>query len=369
MKMINFACALESFRIEPAGRIKPATRTEPAGSDGAALGASGDEMRIEGWLLGHPTPARLDLVFGGARPARFEIRSRERPSVDVQQHFGATFGEAAWSCRFLLAERVPVPPPDWNRAALRMTGRDGTVVEIRLDPPERIAPDTGAASPERDLVARFENCGDNPEFGLLQHGLGCDRLSLLRDAGVADVFALAHAIERRFAGFADGAAIQVHAHAGAWVAALPALRMNFHTGRRVADVTADRVRGEERDRLPFLARQFIADIEAGGRIFVYRTRRDARGGGDGMKGCRRLHEALRAIGPARLLWVNEADADHPPGAVRELGRGLYHGHAARLAPHHDPAATDVGGWLALLAAAASLIDRAPAAGAPDEATA
>lgn len=334
MKLINFACALESFRIEPGGA-----------------------MRLEGWLVGHPAPARLELAFGGDNPARFEIRDRGRDSGDVAIHFGRTFGDGSGACRFLLVAATPPLPPDWTRAALRMTAEDGTVIDIRLDPPENLAAlPPGAPAAGRALVERFESCGDNREFGLLQRRLGVARPALLAQAGVADVFALAEAIEHRFRGFAEGAALQVHPHGEAWIAAVPALRMNFHTGRRVGEVAADRVRTEERRTLQFLAGRLVDEIEDGRRIFVYRTRRDRRGGCDGTRGMERLSHALRAIGPARLLWVNEADEAHPPGTVLRRRDGLFHGFVARLAPHHDPAATDAPGWLTLLAAAAALID-------------
>ena len=334
MKLINFACALESFRIE----------------------ITGDKMRIEGWLVAHPELLRLDLVFGGDDPVGFEIHDRGRESEDVFSHFGRTFGEASRACRFLLVEDLPSLLPDWDQAALRVTGADGTVIDVRLDPPENLALVPATSRADGDLVARFESIGDNCEFGLFQRQHGVARTTLLSYAGVADVFALADAIEHRFAGFAEGSALHIRAFRDEWMAAVPASRMNFHTGRAVGEMAEDRIRTEERRTLQFLAGKLIDDIEEGSKIFVYRTRRDMRGGRDGRKGMDRLYEAMRAIGPARLLWVNEADGDHPPGTVIQLRAGLYCGFVARLAPHDDAAAFDAEGWRALLALAAALID-------------
>ena len=339
MKLINLVCALESFRIDRTG-----------------LGTYGDEMRLEGWLVGHPEPARLDLIFGGVDPVSFEIHNSARESGDVASHFGRTFGDQAITCRFLLVEKLPHTLPDWTQAALRMTAADGTVVDIRLDPPDNLAlvPETPRA--DSALVMRFESCGDNCEFGLLQRRIGVERMALLSYAGVADVFGLADAIENRFAGFAEGEALHISIFGAEWIATVPAQRMNFHTGRLVADVSEDRIRTEERRKLQFLAQKLIDDIEDGNKIFVYRTLRDGRGGHDGMKGMDRLYDAMRTIGPARLLWVNEADDAHPPGTVIQCRDGLYHGFVERLAPHQDAFATDAEGWLALLEAAAALID-------------
>ena len=346
MPLLNFACSLESFRISHAGH-----------------GTYGDEIRFEGWLVAHPVPARLDLVFGGDTPAAYEIHSRDRESNGVHDHFGGTFGEAARSCRFLLVEKLPPTLPDWNRAALRIPGDDGTVVEVKLDPPENLELLAQGGQAESDLVMRFESCGDNCEFGLLQRKIGVERMALLRYAGVADVFALADAIENRFEGFAEGEALHIHTFGAEWMAAVPAQRMNFHTGRIIADISEERIRTEERRKLQFLAQKFVDDIEDGVKIFVYRTLRDGRGGPDGMKGMDRLYDAMRAIGPARLLWVNEADAAHPPATVRQVRDGLFHGFVERLAPHHDAFATDPEGWVKLLTEAAALIDdtTAPAA--------
>ena len=354
MPLINFACSLESFRISVAGH-----------------GTYGDEMRFEGWLVAHPTPARLDLVFGGAHPVAYEIHSRARDSEGVHQFFGATFGEAARNCRFLLVEKIPAVPPAWAEASLRITAEDGTVVEIRLDPPEHLELLRPPSSrDESDLVMRFESCGDNCEFGLLQRKIGAERMALLRYAGVADVFALAEAIRNRFEGFAEGDGLHIHPFGPEWMAAIPAQRMNFHTGRIIADITEDRIRTEERRKLQFLAQKFIDDIEDGAKIFVYRTLRDGRGGPDGLKGMNELFDAMRAVGPARLLWVNEADDLHRAGSVRAVRDGLYHGYVERLAPHHDAFATDPEAWLELLGNAAALIDAAemPVAALVDAAT-
>lgn len=339
MPLINFACSLESFRISLAGH-----------------GTYGDEMRFEGWLVAHPTPARLDLVFGGARPVSYEIHNRARESDGVHQFFGATFGEAARACRFLLVEKIPPTSPDWAHASLRITGEDGTAIEVKLGLPENLEALQPPTREETDLVMRFESCGDNCEFGLLQRKVGTERMALLRYAGVADVWALADAIENRFDGFAEGDALHIHPFGPEWMAAIPAQRMNFHTGRIIADIAEDRIRTEERRKLQFLAQKFVDDIEDGIKIFVYRTLRDGRGGADGMKGMDRLFAAMRSIGPARLLWVNEADAAHPAGSVRQVRDGLFHGYVERLAPHHDAFATDPEGWLALLGNAAALID-------------
>ena len=256
MPLINLACSVDSFRIDRTGHS-----------------AFGDGMRLEGWLLSRPMPARLELVVGGDEPVAFEIRDRQRSSDDVHFHFGSVFGEDARNCRILLAEKFPLVPLNWNHIVLRVTGGDGIVIEIKLDPPEHLHLPPVASAADSDLVMRFESCGDNCEFGLLQRKIGVERMALLRYAGVADVWSLADVIENRFSGFAEGEALIIHPFAAEWMAALPNQRMNFHTGRLIADISEDQIRIEERRKLQFLAQKFMDDIEDGRKIFVYRTLR------------------------------------------------------------------------------------------------
>lgn len=349
MIVIDVKCSLENFWINSAGH-----------------GVYGDEICLEGWCLSNPPIEKLELVFGGETPMSFEVHNRARDSAGIFELMGRDYGEPARHCRFLLVEKMPSTLPDFGKASVRISLRDGRALSLPLGEPKGLAGLRRELDADSALVMRFESCGDNCEFGLLQRKIGIERMGLMRYSGAADVFALAATIERRFEGFAEGMDLQIHPFGAEWMASVHGSRMNFHTGRTLGDFSEQRIHQEEGLKLRFLAQKFLDDLEEGKKIFVYRTLRDDRGGPDGMKGMDRLYDAMRGVGPAKLLWVNEADENSVPGEVRHIRDGLYHGFIERLAPHSNAFDSDPAAWLRLLRRAAEMVDEAEAAAAGEK---
>jgi hypothetical protein len=61
----------------------------------------------------------------------------------------------------------------------------------------------------------------------------------------------------------------------------------------------------------------------------------------------RLVEALRAYGPATLLWVTLHDPKHPPGTAEAVAPGLLKGYIDRFAPGENAHALSLECWTAL----------------------
>ena len=116
-------------------------------------------------------------------------------------------------------------------------------------------------------------------------------------------------------------------------------------------ISPERIRQEETRKLAFMAQKFVDDCETAEKIFVYRVHRDERGGPDGARGMDATYDALRRHGPAKLLWVNAEDAEHPHGTVAHVRGGLYRAWIDHLAPHSNAFDYRPHSWLALLAAA------------------
>ena len=201
---------------------------------------------------------------------------------------------------------------------------------------------------EAELIMSFESLGDNCEFGLVQRLIGRERLSLLRYAGVGDVFALARGIAGGLAIFNEPDCIDVSHHAHEWVAGVPALQLSFHTGRNVSNNSLEQVKHDENRKLTYLAQKFIEDCETADKVFVYRVHRDVRGGPDGLRGMEEIYAALRRHGPARLLWVNVEDEAHANGTIEHVREGLYRGWIDHLAPHSNAFDYRPRSWLNLL---------------------
>ena len=329
MLFSHHLCVVESYRI---------------GRDRA--GAFGDEIILEGWFLAHAAVASMRVVFPDGRV--HEVADRNRESEAVWQHHGSGFGERARQARFLLIEPVGEKAPDFAAAEFHVRMEGGEMFVLALGRELRIQPPDENAAAWRELVMGFESCGDNCEFGLMQRRIGTERMGLLRYAGVGDIFALSSAIEHRFVDLDRPGAVGISTHGNEWIAHVPSAGLAFHTGRATDAISREGILAEETRKLVFLGQKFIEDCEDATKIFVYRVMRDERGGPDGTRGIDRLYEAMRTIGPVRLLWVNMADDAHAHGTLQHLRDGLWRGWIDHLAPAPNAFDFRISSWMALL---------------------
>ncbi len=313
-----------------------------------------DETRIFGWFLAHSDILSMEVTFHEKDQETFRIDRLFDPSDGVWDHYGAMFGDRARNCRFHGSWRMPAKGTSFGPAVLTVRMRDGTH-ELALDPPIMEAKHGEFSAADAELVMAFESLGDSCEFGLVQRRVGRERLGLLRYAGVMDPFGLATALHRRLDGFAEGDELSIENDRGEWVCRTRLPHLDVHTGRAIESISRGDIERQERTKLRFLAQKLIDDIEVGQHIFIYRTIRGDRGGPDGISGIDEIHDAMRSIGPAPLLWVTEADADHVHGSVVHIRDHLYRGFIRSLAPYDSAHAGDDQGWLDLLGAARAVI--------------
>jgi hypothetical protein len=339
MATSHVLCTVESFRITREGH-----------------GVFGDEIRIEGWFLSHDPLISLDIVFSDGEASIIPVDHIANESEGVWQHHGAIFGDAARSCRFYTARKVPGAGTDMTTARLRAV-MQGDVFEMKLGAPANMAVPQTFTPEEGALVMEFESIGDNCEFGLMQRTVGTERMGLLRYAGVYDAVQLANLLDRRFAGFSEGEDLQITTFGPEWIADIRSASLNIHTGRIQGLVTREKIEAEERQKLMFLADKFMDDLETGRKTFVYRTLIDQRGGPDGTYGMDRLYDAVKSYGDCALLWVTVADEDHPHGTVTHVRDRLFRGYIRSLTPYDDAHRTDERAWLDLLSTARDAVSR------------
>ena len=337
MTIAHVLCAVDSFRITQEGH-----------------GVFGDELRIEGWFLSHAATTGMEILFDTGLPLSINLFRND--SAGVWMAHGEAFGDAARHCRFVAAHKVPDGRADFSSARLRVRMDDGNVFERALGAPALPEPKAVFLPTESALVMGFESIGDNCEFGLVQRRVGTERMSLFRYAGIFDPSRLAHAIRTRFAGFAEGDDLVITTFGPEWICDVRSASLNLHTGRIQGQITRERIEREERAKLQFLAGKFVDDVGDAAKILVYRTLRDGRGGPDGTAGMDEIYDAIAAIGSAPLLWVNEADAQHPHATVQHVRGRLYRGFIQRLCPYDDVHSGDDRGWIELLTAAREVIE-------------
>jgi amino acid adenylation domain-containing protein len=193
------------------------------------------------------------------------------------------------------------------------------------------APGGPADGRGRELMLRFENLGDDCEFGLVQRRYGAEPLSLLRFTGIGLPGLLA-GLAHRFEGIADPAALTVTP------GAVPGEFVVHNTRYDCAYVTfgaagepPEALLAREATKLRTMRPMLLRVLERGTRVCVFKSRADLEVAQAGL-----LSMALRRYGPTTLLWVRLADAGHRPGSVAWLGEHLLGGWIDRFAPENDP---------------------------------
>ncbi len=332
MILSHVLCAVESYRI---------SHDRP--------GSFGDEIIVEGWFLTHSIIAKMSIDYPGA--ASFAVTDRARTSEGVWLHHRDSFGEQAKACRFQMIEPLAQHQLDLGSAVLHVETDSGEHYRLNIGSELFVPQDRSFTKEEHDLVMQFESMGDNCEFGLVQRKIGSERLSLLRYAGVGDIEALALAIENGFEDMTEPGAIGLTSHGNEWVATVHSARLVFHTGRAVSSISHEKILQEETRKLTFMAQKFIDDCESATKTFVYRVQKDERGGPLGVRGMDRIYDALAKHGPARLLWVNVADEDHPDGTIDRIRDRLFRGYIDHLAPAWNAFDFRPQSWLRLLRSA------------------
>jgi hypothetical protein len=203
----------------------------------------------------------------------------------------------------------------------------------------------------REVAGRFQSLGDNCEFGLMQRWAGAEPLDLLRLAGFDAPFEdpvrlTTEAIAAGFEGLGDPAAVVCKLREDykprQYLIWETRWNLHIHPERSEFEITPDALRSQQARVLAFRRRRLLEDLASADRIFVWRANipppeHEIRG----------LIAALRRYGPNRLLWVQTATADKPPGHAEDAGDGLIKGYVARLAPRENAADFDLPSWLAV----------------------
>ena len=201
--------------------------------------------------------------------------------------------------------------------------------------------DDGEQLSPAELMMQFESLGQNCEFGLVQRRCGAEPLGLLRFASTP-LPALLTGLAARFEGLGDPGQLEIQVASGEYLVIDGRFGILYHAWVKVGEAEPDYIRHREERRLPFLRQKLIEDLEEGRKLFVYH----------GMEKLPRpqllrLALAIRAYGPATLLWVELADETHPVGTVEPITRGLLKGYVDRFAPGENAYDLSLDSWIAV----------------------
>ena len=214
-----------------------------------------------------------------------------------------------------------------------------------------LAPAEPERTPEelQQIAERFQSLGQNCEFGLWQRRCNAEPLGLLRFASI-HMEHLLHGLRTDFAGVDDPSLLKIEPNKadGEFMGHHAYYGLDYHTGKSAAKTKLSKFTKEEPERLGYLARMLLEQIDTAERIFVAH-RFDLLNDENVMP----LFLALRARNPeAQLLYVTGLGGANPAlaGRVEQTAPGLFHGYLARLAPSENAYDLDFDGWLKLCAA-------------------
>jgi tetratricopeptide (TPR) repeat protein len=223
----------------------------------------------------------------------------------------------------------------------RAIGTAGDATEAVLAAPPAMPPAVRAtADHPRHIMLRFECFGNDSEFAMVQRHFGAEPLSLLRWSEIA-TYQLTAALNNSFDGIGKPETTKLTLGSDFMVRDR---RFDFSSHTWVTEDQTDRESffNEQCRRLKYLRRNLLEDIEEGEKILIYKSAIV-----EPLDKVKRLHAAIRKLGPATLLYVRKSDAGHPAGMVETLAEGLVIGYLDNLV---DPgnAKIDQTGWVALL---------------------
>lgn len=210
--------------------------------------------------------------------------------------------------------------------------KDLQAIEDGLERPITSALDDGfrgAGVAFREILPTFESLGLNCEFGFVQRKAGLEPLSLLRFNGLP-FRKLVRGLRENFRRIAEAGSLRVAVFQGLEDQGYMGLDRNYemiyHTERRPGTVSEEELLSVESTRLAYLTRKLIEDLEDGEKIFVLKSDASLH-----VEEVTSLIATLKEKGDNIVLWVVEADGEHPAGGVDLVTRNLMRGFVGRFA--------------------------------------
>jgi hypothetical protein len=220
---------------------------------------------------------------------------------------------------------------------------DAAVATVPIEAPAAARSVQEPELPVGELMMRFESLGENCEFGLVQRSCGAEPLGLFRFAS-APLPKLLAGLEAGFEGLsdADNLDVQLSSNGREYMVYDKRFQLLYHAWVSAEEMSAGEVHQREMRRLPLLIRKLIEDLREAEKIFIFHGMEPL-----GEEEARRLLALLRSYGPNTLLWIEGADAEHPPGTVAWIGEGLLKAYIDRFAPGEDAHDLSLDCWIAI----------------------
>ena len=207
----------------------------------------------------HNAGALMDCGrFAEAEALLFDatVRFPENPAVLITRGYAAArrqdWREAAVRWRAVL-DKLPLSQEALNGLGTAQQHLSLELFEEGATSQEAIAPDVVAAA-EEQMLLRFENLGDNCEFGFVQRRYRAEPLGLLRWSSIR-YHDIINALDSQFAAFDDDSAAHLSSAPGEQMLLIDAIGFRTHSGVITGDVDPGSLLRRQMSRLRFSPRQ------------------------------------------------------------------------------------------------------------------
>ena len=191
------------------------------------------------------------------------------------------------------------------------------------------------------LVQCFESLGENCDFGVVQRAVGVEPFGLFRFAScnAADMKEL---LQTGFEALGTPEDLFLQEIGPNREFFVRSRRFSFgaHTENSYGKDEPETVRAAQIRKVRFLKGQLVRDLTEARKMFVFK----GRAAPDMVSG---IAAKLRAYGPNSLLWVDLADARHPPGTVERMSDVLIRGFVRHFGAYDDDPCLPVTDWVSV----------------------
>lgn len=174
----------------------------------------------------------------------------------------------------------------------------------------------------QELVTQFESLGDNCELGAIQRHYGAEPLGAFRFSNPTAEKIL-YGPETKLAELGKELRVELDSQVPKreWILVDPIYNLRQHSFILEGDARGATIQEDMRRYFDFLRRKLLEDITSANKIFVIKAVPDVP-----PALAKRIAAALRAMGPAWLLWVvNEPNGPHVEVVEDRLLRGRVNG--------------------------------------------
>ncbi|KFL90336.1 hypothetical protein AmDm5_1192 [Acetobacter malorum] len=241
---------------------------------------------------------------------------------------------------------------------------DGVVTINDLVTKATLAPTSSSVEPPKQIseclrvLSNFESLGEDCEFGLVQQRAGILHPHLLRFSAASENSAerlsrLSMLLKYRLHQLEHTDFLEMFLPEEEWNNVDPEWRVRHkifkwstHTGLLVKNFPKETINQKISDFsvvIEFMKSQFLRELELGRKVWIWKSSVPS-----SLPNIKKLLGILKEYGPNKLLWVQNADSDHPAGTVDQIEADLWCGYIKKPTEHWKGHWSEDADWFELL---------------------